>query len=238
MKKSVFIAIEERGTAILLSQQLEASGFLTREFDTLTSLLAELENQQVDLIVLGQSGGEEENAGHIERIRKQSSVPLIALSSPGSLSERVSYLQNGADDVLTKPFSPIELTARVKSLLRRVEIDRSAFEEMSEQTENTLAFANMRVDLSAQQIACNDTALHLTQMEFDVFSYLLKHQHRAISRKELLEKVWYFETDIQTRATDDMIKRMRKKLIASGANVKIETIWGYGFKLKKKDQPT
>lgn len=235
MKKSVFIAIEELGTSILLSQQLEASGFLTKTFDTVPALMEELERYQVDLIVLGQNSYEEENAGQIERIRKQTTIPLIALSSHGSLSERVTYLQSGADDVLTKPFSPIELTARVKSLLRRVAIDRNAFEAMSVQTQNTIAFANMKVDLSAQQIIYKDKALHLTQMEFDVFTYLLKNQQRAVSRKELLEKVWHFETEIQTRATDDMIKRMRKKLSEVEASVAIETIWGYGFRLLIKE---
>lgn len=212
------------------------SGFLTKAFDSISLLMEELERNHVDLIVLGQNSYEEESTLRIERIRKQSTAPLIALSNHGNLSERVTYLQSGADDVLTKPFSPIELTARVKSLLRRVEIDKTAFEQMSTPTQNTIAFANMKVDLSAQQIVYKDKALRLTQMEFDLFACLLKNQHRAVSRKELLEKVWRFETEVQTRATDDMIKRMRKKLKAVNANIYIETIRGYGFILKKKDQ--
>lgn len=236
MKKSIFIAVEELGTSILLSQQLEASGFLTKAFETVPALMAELESCRVDLIVLGQNSYEEENTLRIERIRTQSTAPLIALSNQGNLSERVSYLQSGADDVLTKPFSPLELTARVKSLLRRVEIDKTAFEQMSTPTQNTLEIANMKVNLGSQQIVCNDKALHLTQMEFDLLACLLKNQHRAVSRKELLEKVWHFETEVQTRATDDMIKRMRKKFSQAGASVAIETIWGYGFILKAKDQ--
>lgn len=210
------------------------SGFLTKAFDSISLLMEELERNHVDLIVLGQNSYEEESTLRIERIRKQSTAPLIALSNQGNLSERVSCLQSGADDVLTKPFSPLELTARVKSLLRRVEIDRSTFEAMSAQTQNTIAFANMKVNLGSQQIVCNDKALHLTQMEFDLLACLLKNQHRAVSRKELLEKVWHFETEIQTRATDDMVKRMRKKLSEAEASVTIETIWGYGFILKKK----
>lgn len=235
MKKSVWIAMEEAGTSELLSQQLESVGFQTMCFESLSSLMVSLSQQPADLIVLGESQSDSDYTTQIEAVRKESFLPLLAISGQSTLSERLTYLQVGADDVLMKPFSPMELTAKVKSLLRRVEMDRQRFSQKSESTESLVTIGNLLIDHEAQTVLCEGRMLKLTQMEFELLSFLIQNSQRAVSRRELLESIWHFEAEVQTRATDDMVKRMRKKMNEVHATVWIETVWGYGFRIMIKD---
>jgi DNA-binding response OmpR family regulator len=79
---------------------------------------------------------------------------------------------------------------------------------------------------------CNGQDLKLTPMEFNLLMYLAKKKNKGVAREELLNKVWGFDSEVDTRATDDMVKRIRKKLSSAGSNLKIETLWGFGFKIQ------
>jgi two-component system, OmpR family, response regulator len=106
-----------------------------------------------------------------------------------------------------------------------------------ENTENSqiIEIANILLDTDLRQVHIHGKAMRLTLMEFDLLSHLAANRNRVISRKELLRDVWHFENLVETRATDDMIKRLRKKLRCAGSQLKIITVWGYGFKVEVSD---
>ena len=96
-----------------------------------------------------------------------------------------------------------------------------------------LSFEDLSLDTKLKICTIKGKEVKLTNTEFDVMTYFLQYQARAISREELLENVWGYDAMVETRVTDDTVKRLRKKLIASEADLQIETVWGYGFKLAK-----
>ena len=209
-------------------QFLNKEGFETTGFDSGEALLKAFESEPADLLVLDIMMPELDGMQLCHAIRAYSHVPVIFVSARDTVKDKVQGLSCGADDYLTKPFSPLELTARVKSLLRRTNLEQ--LKPIAEKIE----IGNVSIEYGSKQAYCAGQPLGLTNMEFDLLSYLAQRENTAVSRDELLEKVWKFESSAATRATDDMIKRMRRKLSLSGADIVIETVWGYGFKLVRK----
>jgi two-component system OmpR family response regulator len=164
------------------------------------------------------------------QVRKQSSVPVIIVSAKDTEPDKIAGLTLGADDYLTKPFSPLELIARIRSIFRRIDLDKA-----NPGNVQVLRIADVIINQNTKQATVGDIEIGLTGMEFSLLNYLVANSNRAVSRSELLDKVWGFESEVETRATDDMIKRIRKKLSASGSILKIETVWGFGFKIQDKE---
>lgn len=132
----------------------------------------------------------------------------------------------GADDYLVKPFSPMELVVRVKAIFRRIKLD------VSDNIDNTLKFGDISLDINNRTCIADGENIDLTPTEFAFLVYMFKNSARAVSREELLENVWNFDFEADTRVTDDVLKRLRKKL--STTNVKIKSVWGFGFKLEEE----
>lgn len=100
---------------------------------------------------------------------------------------------------------------------------------------NVIKICDITINADTRQAEFNGKDIGLTGMEFSLLYYLAINKNKAISRSELLDKVWGFESEVETRATDDMVKRIRKKLSDSGSTLKIETVWGFGFKIQDKE---
>ncbi|WP_138418957.1 response regulator transcription factor [Aquibacillus sediminis] len=159
-----------------------------------------------------------------KKIRQTSEVPIIIISAKDDEVDKILGLELGSDDYLTKPFSPRELVARVKRLFKRVDkllqIEPSATGEMQQ--------GHLILDTSGRRVFWYEQEVEVTAKEFDMLSILVRHQNRAFSREELLALIWgedYFGSD---RAVDDLIKRLRKKL----DGLPVETVWGYGYRLR------
>lgn len=164
-------------------------------------------------------------------LRNISSVPIIIVSAKDSDLDKVTGMNLGCDDYLTKPFSPIELLARIRSIFRRIEIDKG-----EQATRNILFFGDLVINKNQLSAQVKDTPINLTKNEFSLIVYLIENKDRAISREELLRKVWEFKvSEIDTRATDDTIKRLRKKLLDNDSKVYIKTIRGFGFKIYEEN---
>jgi two-component system alkaline phosphatase synthesis response regulator PhoP len=158
------------------------------------------------------------------RIRSQPStatLPVIMLTARTAESDRVSGLDLGADDYITKPFSLRELAARVRAVLRRRSADGAGGVSL-------YRGRHLTADFDAVQVTVNDTPVKLTRREFDLLRCLVENRHRVLSRDRLLERVWGYTASIETRAVDVHVGRLRSKLGAAGPQ--IETVVGLGYR--------
>lgn len=162
------------------------------------------------------------------RIRKQSDVPIILLTARDGDEDFLQGFSAGADDYFTKPFSPLKLSLRVKAILSR----HATSSKKSDA--DVIAYEGLILSEKERLVLYKKVPLKLTNTEFELLKMLLKHQEEAISRQDLLQQIWGYEEDVETRVTDDTIKRLRKKLREVDSHVLIEMVWGYGFKLTKK----
>jgi DNA-binding response OmpR family regulator len=160
------------------------------------------------------------------KIREQSNVPIIIVSARDSEIDRITGITLGSDDYLTKPFSPMELVVRVKAIFRRIR------PEPALNSQETLSAGNVTLRPSLRKAECKGVPMELSPTEFALMAYMFENRNRAVSREELLKNVWKFDFEVDTRATDDVIKRLRKKLSSAGATVSIESVWGFGFKME------
>ena len=164
--------------------------------------------------------------GTAAAIRKRSDVPIILLTARDSDKDFVEGFSSGADDYFTKPFSPVQLTLRIKAILSRKNKEVS--------TAETIQFQGLHLSEKDRLAYFKEKPIKVTNTEFELLKLLMEHPDQAISRDELLTQVWGYESNVETRVTDDTIKRLRKKLRQVDSDVQIETVWGYGFKLAKK----
>jgi DNA-binding response OmpR family regulator len=150
------------------------------------------------------------------------------LTARDSDIDYITGITLGSDDYFTKPFSPMALVMRVKAMFRRINFEKN----QSNKNENSeLKFGNLNININNKIVSCNNSNIDVTPNEYNLLTYLFENKDRAISREELLNKVWGYHSEIETRAADDTVKRLRKKIIDT--NVSIETVWGFGFRLKE-----
>jgi two-component system, OmpR family, phosphate regulon response regulator PhoB len=157
---------------------------------------------------------------------KTKSIPVLMLTAKGEEVDRVVGFEVGADDYLTKPFSPRELVLRVKAILRRLK-EREFIENAQPQ-----AFGTLNVDPSRFQVKVGKEEVRLTAIEFKLLQYLLSNRGRVATRDLLLDRVWGYDAALTTRTVDTHIKRLREKLGRAGDY--IETIRGIGYRFKEK----
>ena len=163
----------------------------------------------------------------LSRLRRESEVYVILLTARTEETDKIVGLSVGADDYVTKPFSPRELTARVKAALRRVQTGAASGSEMS-----VLAFRHLRIDLGARQVTVDDVPVDLTAIEFDLLKALAEQRGRVLSREQLLQKVWGGEYFGEMRVVDVHLGHVRQKL---GREELIATVRGVGYRFE--DEP-
>lgn len=225
MGKLIYLADDEANIRDLMQSFLENEGFTVRSFASGDTLLAAFQQQQADLVILDIMMPGIDGLTLCTQLRRLSNIPIVIVSARDSELDRVTGITLGSDDYLTKPFSPIELVARVKALFRRMALDRGPVED------SLLQAGKLIIHTQARQVYCQGQPLDVTPTEFALLSFLMKRPGLAVSREELLQKVWQFDFDVDTRATDDVIKRLRKKLVSVDTGIQIETVWGFGFRL-------
>lgn len=226
MKKSIYIADDESNIRNLVQTFLEREGYEVTAFPDGESLLRHFSTNPADLVILDVMMPGRDGFFICSDIRKISNVPIIMLTARDSDADYISGLSLGSDDYFTKPFSPIKLVTKVKAIFRRAEADIKS----SEHADENLHFEDITIMTKTKSATCGDEDLQLTPNEFSLLTYLMINQDRAVSRAELLDRIWGYETEVETRVADDTVKRLRKKL--TGSHVVIKTVWGYGFRLK------
>ena len=164
----------------------------------------------------------------LSRLRRESEVYVIMLTARTEETDKIVGLSVGADDYVTKPFSPRELVARVKAALRRIETGAGSGGERG-----VLSFKHIRIDINARKVSVDENSIELTAIEFDLLKALAENRGRVLSREQLLEKVWGGEYFGEMRVVDVHLGHVRQKL---GRDDLIATVRGVGYRFE--DEPS
>lgn len=224
----VYVADDEKNIRDLIASFLCEQSLEVEVFETKDQLFLRFLEEEADVIILDVMMPGTSGIDIAARIRKQSDVPIILLTARDGDEDFLQGFSAGADDYFTKPFSPLKLSLRVKAILSR----HATSSKKSDA--DVIAYEGLTLSEKERLVLYKKVPLKLTNTEFELLKMLLKHQEEAISRQDLLQQIWGYEEDVETRVTDDTIKRLRKKLREVDSHVLIETVWGYGFKLTKK----
>lgn len=213
---------DEENIRNLIGQYLLVEGFQVETFTKVEEVEGRLQAGFPDMFILdimlpGKNGLE-----FCRDIRNRSGVPVIFISARGEEMDRILGLELGGDDYLTKPFSPRELVARVRSVFRRSASQMAA--------EDVIIINNLKVLARDRRVMVGEQEVMLTPKEYELLLLLVQQPHRTFNRQELLDRVWGFDYVGGVRAVDDLVKRLRRKLRESGSQSNVKTIWGYGYR--------
>ena len=225
-KKRTYVADDDDNIRQIVKTFLSSDGYEVEDFPTGDLLLKRFEESPCDLAILDVMMPGSDGFQICTALRERSTVPIIMLTARDSENDYAMGLGLGSDDYITKPFSAMALMLRVRALFRRVAFESQKY---APGEENRKA-GNLTLDESRHRILNGEQPLALTPTEYEVLKYLMLHTDQAVSREELLNTVWGYETAVETRATDDTVRRLRQKLDGSGVN--IAAVWGYGFRLE------
>jgi len=224
----VLVVEDDANVAEVLSRYLRREGFevtcLDDGAEALDRALADPPDLAVlDIMLPGLSGLEV-----CRRLRAAVDVPIIMLTALGEEADRVVGLELGADDYVVKPFSPREVTARVKAILRRARAAGAGGREGSA----PIVAGDVRIDPRSREVEARGALLSLTALEFDLLAFLARHPREVFTREQLLEQVWGFAVADPSTVTVH-VRRLRQKLEADpGAPDHLKTVWGVGYRFE------
>jgi two-component system phosphate regulon response regulator PhoB len=225
LKPLVLIVEDETALATMLSYNLEKEGFDVCTASDGEEALIQIAERKPDVVLLDWmlplvSGIEV--CRQIRRLPSSRTLPVIMLTARGEEGDRVRGLNSGADDYIVKPFSPAELIARVRAVMRRAQPTSA---------EEVLRFADAAMDLVAHRVTRNGQPIHLGPTEFRLLRFLMQHPGRVFSREQLLDRVWGHDVYVEVRTVDVHIRRLRKALNAGKAVDLIRTVRAAGYAL-------
>jgi len=225
MQKLIYLADDEPNIRNLLKSFLEKEGYQAHAFENGDRLFDAFQNKPCDLVILDIMMPGTNGLEICSKLREISNIPIIMLTAKDTEEDYISGLSLGSDDYFTKPFSPVKLMMRIKSMFRR-------FDAQAQAPGAELTFEDITLIPGDMTAFCRGEVLNLTKTEYSFLVYMLERQGKVISRKELFNAIWGFDHVIESRATDDTVKRLRRKL--EGSRVSIDTVWGVGFKISAK----
>jgi DNA-binding response OmpR family regulator len=227
LSQTIFVLEDDQDISRLIQHNLEVAGFAVRTFVNPAAVLSEAERKTPDLFLLDIMVPGGDGLDLCRRIRKSpplSVTPVIFLTARTSESDRVLGLELGADDYITKPFSPRELIARVKAVLRRFERPAAA---------STLQFDQIEIDSGAMQLKVGDALTATTATEFRLLEYLARHPGRVFSRDHLLDAVWGDARFVTPRSVDVYVRRIREKIESDPEDPRyLKTVRGAGYRFE------
>ena len=234
LMKKVLIIEDDKNINEMLQELLSNNGYNVSSAYSGTEALL-IHNKQIDLIVLdlmlpGKNGEE-----IIKKLKTINDVPIIITTAINDIDKKLDLFELGADDYVIKPFSPKELEARVKAVLRRTN-NREMVTPSGKVTKNVITTGNIKIDTARRQVYRKNERIRLTGMEFSLLELLVNNSGQAFSRNEILQHVWAYPPDhrIDTRVVDVHISRLRSKLETDPANPElILTARGIGYMFQR-----
>ncbi|MEW6425814.1 MAG: response regulator transcription factor [Bacillota bacterium] len=222
--ETILVVEDEESVRDLVSMYLKKEGFRVETAEDGEKALTMARSFAPDLILLDLMLPKLDGWAVCREIRKTTSVPIIMLTARGEEFDRVLGLELGADDYITKPFSPREMVARVKAVLRRA--------KLAGKQNTVLSYPGLLIDHSASRVEAGGREIQLTPKEFELLWFLASHPRRVYSREQLLENVWGYAYPGDPRTVDTHVKRLREKLKNPGAKNYIVTVWGKGYRFE------
>ena len=221
--ETVIVVVEDDANiADLVELYLRRDGFRVYQAADGETALRTIRDRQPRLVVLDLGlPGRIDGLEVCRQVRATSDLPIIMMTARDDEVDRVLGLELGADDYVTKPFSPRELVARVKAILRRAEGPRAP-------TTAVLAVGRVEVDTGRREARLGGTPVPLATREFDLLQYLVEHQGLALSRRQLLDGVWGADWIGDERTVDVHVRQLRKKF---GDDLPLDTVWGVGYRM-------
>ena len=226
---SILIVDDEAMIREMLRFNLSRHNFNVLEAKDTADAKKIIKKESIDLILLdimlpGQSGTD--FARELRNSHTTQELPIIMLTARDSDHDKITGLDIGADDYITKPFSPAELIARINSLLRRVKIDKNESEHEQ--------FMDLSFNSDAFNVSCKQQILDLSPLEIKLLSFFISHPEKVYSRIQLLDHVWGHDVYVEERTVDVNIRRLRKILEAASCDASILTVRGMGYRLIDK----
>lgn len=226
MIKVLIIDDNEQITSIL-AEYVKKEGYLPIVAIDGEEALSKFNDEKPDILLLDVMMPKIDGFSVCRQVRKISNVPIIMITARGEDFEKIMGLEIGADDYIVKPFSPGEVMARIKAIMRRIK----GYEE----NQQIFTYDNLKINLNDYTASVNDKVLPLTKKEIEILWTLAVNKDRVFSRDNLLNKLWGYDYFGDSRTVDSHIKRLRAKLDNFvHTNWEIKTIWGVGYKFEVK----
>ncbi len=227
MKQTIFVVEDDADIGRLVGHHLENSGYGVRLFASAANVLSEAEKERPSLLLLDIMVPGGDGLDLCRRVRQTAAIaltPVIFLTARSGESDRVLGLELGADDYITKPFSPRELVARVKAVLRRFE---------KPLTPANVKFGELEIDTGAMILTVRGKQVPTTATEFRLLEYLARHVGRVFTRDQLLDAVWRDTHYVPPRSVDVYVRRIREKIEKDPENPRyLRTVRGAGYRFE------
>ena len=226
MAVQILIVEDDFNIAELIRLYLEKDGFDVAHAGDGISAVEQFSTFRPDLILLDIMLPKLDGWGVCKEIRKIDKTPIIMLTAKDETIDKITGLDLGADDYISKPFDMKEVIARIRAVLRR-----SSSEE-SDQGKNNLSFDNLVIDMNAYQVEICGKKVDLPPKELELLNFLASHPNRVFTRNQLLDDVWGFEYFGDSRTVDVHVKRLREKIDGASDKWALKTVWGVGYKFE------
>lgn len=227
MKPLVLIVEDEAPLVTLLRYNLEREGFDVAEASDGEEALLSIAERKPDAVLLDWMLPAVSGIEVCRQIRRATAtrvLPIIMLTARTDEADRIRGLNSGADDYVVKPFSPSELVARLRAVIRRAQ---------PSMVEDVLRYADLAMDLVAHRVSRGDQAIHLGPTEFRLLRHFLQHPGRVFSREQLLDRVWGEDAELEMRTVDVHIRRLRKAINIGGGGDLLRTVRSVGYALDR-----
>jgi DNA-binding response OmpR family regulator len=221
---TVLVVDDEPIVREVVVRYLEREGYRTLESADGGAARELIERERPDLVVLDVMLPGTDGLALCRWIRGRSDLPVIMLTARGEEADRIVGLELGADDYVTKPFSPRELAARVRTVLRRA--------SPPEPRHRALELGDLRLDAATREVTKAGEPLTLTALEFDLLWFLASHPRHVFSRSQIMSRVWGYEAALDTGTVTVHVRRLREKIEDDPSRpTRLETVWGVGYRL-------
>jgi DNA-binding response OmpR family regulator len=223
--ETVLVVDDEPTIRDVVVQYLRREGYATLEAEDGDAARELLERERPNLVVLDLMLPGTDGLALCRWIRDRSQLPVIMLTARGEEVDRIVGLELGADDYVTKPFSPRELVARVRSVLRRGAA-------ADDRPDERVRFGDIEIDAAAREVRKGENTLKLTAREFELLWFFARHPRRVFSRDQLMSRVWGYEPAFDSGTITVHVRRLREKIEDEPAHPRyLETVWGVGYRL-------
>ncbi|MEN6326047.1 MAG: response regulator transcription factor [Syntrophomonas sp.] len=222
---TIFVIDSEVNSRKTIKEYLTREQFKVETFAGVGEVLERLQSGFPDMFILNMALPVEESLDFYLNIKKRSGLPIVIISEQGEEIKHIPGLEMSPENFLNKPFSPRELISLVRSILR------SSTQPIIQ--EDLVEIGNLTINPNYRHATVNGQEIMLTPMEYEFLLLLTQQPQRAFNRQELLDRVWGCDYVGSSRAVDDLVKRLRKKLAESNSTNNIKTIWGYGYRFEE-----